>query len=229
MVNGNIRVKHNDGKDVIVETQASRVESGEDKKEGNEPGGLQGWKAFISESKVEEDDNVVSVLPGPLARAVSLQVPAKCSLKLACSQAGEIVVENVEGEIEASGINGSVKLLDVSGVALAHTINGHVKVTFQRILPNKAMSFSTLNGDIDVTLPATTKATVKLETLNGSIHSDFEILPDGGHRQSKVTQTVKGGTPFVWTTEKFRSGTINGGGPEFRFRAFNGTIHLRKK
>jgi hypothetical protein len=209
MLNGSIRVKGNDRKDVVAETQTVPNPA--------------------IDPKIEEEDNIVRVHPGPLAKAVNLYVPAKCSLKLACVQAGEIVVENVEGEIEASGLNGSVRLLDISGVAVAHTINGHIKVTFQRLLANKAMSFSTLNGDIDVTLPADTKATVKLEALNGSIHSDFEIVRPGLRGRPKAGVKPGGEIPSTWSTEKVRFGAINGGGPELRFQAFNGTIHLRKK
>ena len=212
LIEGSIRVKGVDRQDVLVETRPERGQRG---KPGVEP-------------KIEEDDNVVTVRPGPLTREVTVQVPTRASLTLACVQAGEILVENVEGEIEASGLNGSVRLLNVSGVALVHTVNGQVKASFRRVQPNKAMSFSSLNGDIDVTMPANIKASVKLETLNGRIESDFEVQPKNKRRSTGAT-TPAGENPFVWTTEKIRAGTINGGGPEFRFQAFNGTIHLRKR
>jgi hypothetical protein len=223
---GSIRVRGYSGKDITIEARPSDGSADN----GTPAKGL----------KVEEDDNVVSVSAGPLAGAVNLglQVPVRTSLKLACQQAGEIVVEQVEGEIEANGLNGSVTLADVSGVAVVHSFNGSIKVTLQRVTPDKPMSFSTLNGDIDVTLPANTRANVKLETLNASIHSDFEIQSDGATRPKAGTPSIwttetqpDGRTRLkaVWTTEKVRSGAINGGGPEFQFKAFNGTIHLRKK
>jgi DUF4097 and DUF4098 domain-containing protein YvlB len=215
LIEGNIRVKGVDRQDVLVETRPDR-------------GGAQRGKPGAIEPKIGEDDNVVTVRPGLMTREVTVQVPVRSSLTLACVQAGEILVENVEGEIEASGLNGSVRLVNVSGVALVHTINGQVKASFRRVQPNKAMSFSSLNGDIDVTMPANIRASVKLETLNGRIDSDFEIQPKNRRRSSGAANTAED-TPFVWTNEKIRTGTINGGGPEFRFQAFNGTIHLRKQ
>ncbi len=216
VMNGSIHVRGYEGPNVIVE---SRPVNGSPKQAV--PGFVAGMGV-----KVDEEDNVVSVSSGPVAGAldVYLQVPAKSSLKLACVQSGERGVDKVEGEIEASGINGSVRLLGVCGVVVANTLNGQVKVTFERVTPEKPMSFSTLNGDVDVTLPADTKANLNLETLNGRIESDFEIQQEG-----RVGQTGKAETTSVWTTEKIRSGTINGGGPEYRLKAFNGTIHIRKK
>lgn len=215
VMNGSIHVKVHDQQKVIIETRSIN---------GSPIPGIDSSAA--KGLKVEQDENVLSVSTGPLAGAVALylQVPVKSSLKLACLQAGEIVVEKVEGEIEASGLNGSVRLLDVSGVVVANTLNGQVKVTLQSVAPDKPMSFSTLNGDVDVTLPANTKANINLQTLNGRIESDFDIQPKDSPAQSSKT-----GSQPVWATEKIRSGTINGGGPEYRLKAFNGTIHIRKK
>ena len=46
--------------------------------------------------------------------------------------------------------------------------------------PNKPLSFSSMNGTIDVTLPADFKANVKLRTDHGEIYSDFDFKLSGG-------------------------------------------------
>ena len=79
-----------------------------------------------------------------------------------------------------------------------------------------------------MTLPSDTKATVKMETQNGSIYSDFEIQMNASPREPKVEDVRKGGGKFRVVTEKARFGSINGGGPEFRFKTVNGNIHIRK-
>src|SRR2546427_462588 len=88
---------------------------------------------------------------------------------------GSILVENVEGEIEASTQNGPVTLTNVAGVVIADSRNGKLLVQLSKVTPNKPMSFSTVNGDIDVTLPADIKAKFKLATQNGRAESDFDI------------------------------------------------------
>jgi hypothetical protein len=76
------------------------------------------------------------------------------------------------------------------------------------------MSFSSMNGSVDVTLPPTSKLNVKLRTQNGGIWTDFDI-------QTQPGSTGQG--------EKTITGTINGGGADFDLRTHNGNIYLRKE
>ena len=141
---------------------------------------------------------------------------------------GSVVVEKVEGEIEANNLNGPVTLTHVSGVVVAHSLNGEVTTQMDRVTPEKPMSFSTLNGDIDVTLPPDIKAKVKLETQNGAIYSDFEISLDRTGRAPTVEDGRKDGGKYRIVFDKGVVGAINGGGPEFQFKTVNGNIHIRK-
>ena len=69
-------------------------------------------------------------------------------------------------------------MLNVSGVVVAHSLNGEVLTQMDKVTPDKPMSFNTLNGNIDVTLPMTVKAKVNMETQNGAIYIDFAISLD---------------------------------------------------
>ena len=230
LMNGGITVKGYDGKDVVVEAGIRARGSNEEEKPDKKAGGLKRINVATTGLTVEEEDNVVSISTSSMYRGVDLaiQVPSKCSLKLSCMNEGEIRVEKVDGEIEASNLNGGVTLTNVSGIVVAHSLNGEININLERVTPEKPMSFSTLNGDIDVTFPSDTKATVKMETQNGSIYSDFDIQLSADPRQPTVEDGRKGGGKFRVVIEKARFGTINGGGPDFQFKTFNGNIHIRK-
>src|SRR5262249_57519438 len=88
---------------------------------------------------------------------------------------GESVVDGVEGESEGCHMNGAVSLNNVAGSVVAHSMNCRVMVGLREITPNKSMSFTSMNGDVDITLPPATKANLKMRTDNGEIRSDFEI------------------------------------------------------
>lgn len=227
---GGISVKGYDGKEVVVEarfrgSKPSKKESPDKKSEG-----LKRIEIATTGLTVEEEDNVVSVSTGPMGRTVdlSLQVPFATSLKLGCMNDGRVLVEKVEGEIEANNLNGSVTLTNVSGIVVAHSLNGEVLIHMEKITPDKPMSFSTLNGDIDVTLPPDIKANVKLETQNGSIYSDFEIGLDKNPRPPTVVDGRKDGGTYQIKFDKGVVGSINGGGAEIQFKTVNGNIHIRK-
>ena len=91
----------------------------------------------------------------------------------------------------------------------------------------KPLSFSTLNGTIDVTLPADFKANVKLNTNHGEIWSDFDFKLGGGGGITQQNNTSDG--KFRVTVDRNITGTINGGGSEATFHTFNGKIYIHKK
>ena len=227
---GGITVKGYDGQEVIVEARLRPGDSDDEEAANKKPGGLKRIDLATTGLMVEEDDNVVNIKTGLGHRAVDLviQVPFKTSLKLSCLNEGDIRAEKVEGEIEANNMNGAVTLTNVSGVIIAHSLNGPVRVNLERVTADKPMSFSTMNGDIDVTLPGDTKAKVKMETQNGSIYTDFDIQMSPDPRQPGVEDGHKEGGKYRVIIDKARFGTISGGGPEFQFKTVNGTIRIQK-
>ena len=91
------------------------------------------------------------------------------------------------------------------------------------------MSFSTLNGDIDITLPDNVRANVRMKTDNGEIYSDFDVKLDSGTRLAPSASGRQGDGTYHLRFDRTLRGTINGGGPEFQFTSFNGQIYIRKK
>jgi DUF4097 and DUF4098 domain-containing protein YvlB len=175
---------------------------------------------------VEEENNVVTVRMQRAQNAsLVVSVPPDTSLTLR-NMNGEIAVEGVKGELDANSTNGRITLTNVSGSVLANTMNGAIKVSMDSVDPNKPLSFSSMNGAIDVTLPADFKATVKLRTDHGEVYSDFDVKLSGGSITQKNDSTEG---KFKVTMDRTLAGTINGGGTEATFKTYNGTIYLRKK
>src|SRR5204862_2471499 len=105
---------------------------------------------------------------------IEIQVPAKTNLKLNALN-GTILVDGVDGEIDAQNTNGDVRLVNVSGSVVAHAMNGNLFATVREVASNKPMSFSSMNSNVDVTLPPSTRANLKIRADNGSAWSDFEV------------------------------------------------------
>jgi hypothetical protein len=80
-----------------------------------------------------------------------------------------------------------------------------------------------MNGNVDVTLPADTRARVKMKTHNGEIYTDFDVRLEGAGQAPNTGRGHRG------ESEMSVSGAINGGGPEMTFTSFNGRVYLRKK
>ncbi len=121
---------------------------------------------------------------------------------------GGISVSGLNGNVDAKTVNGSIKI-STSGYAEAATVNGEISAKLGTADWPKALSFKTVNGGINLDLPAGLGASVEAQTLNGSINSDFPL-----------TITEQKGKKHI-------RGTIGAGGRDLMLKTLNGSINLR--
>ena len=180
--------------------------------------------------EVEEEGNVVQISTQSWKAATDLviQVPRATSLEIRSSMDGAVVVEGVNGEIDINNINGPVTLSSVSGNTLVHTVNGDITVVLSRVAADKPLSFSTMNGNIDVTLPPDVKANLKMKSEQGEIFSDFDINMTRQPAKAEAAEKTEQGKYRI-TFDKSLYGVVNGGGQEIGFNTFSGDIYIRKK
>jgi hypothetical protein len=239
LINGGIVVKGYEGKEVIVEAKPRGHVIGEDEDEMENEGedekqdkhtGMMRLKAGGGGLSVEESMNVMEIsVPSWKADIdLTIQVPMNTTLKLRAVNNGGIKVENVNGDIEVANVNGRIILSRISGSAVAQTVNGDVTATFTRLDGKKPLSLVTLNGDVDITLPAAAKVDFKLKIDNhGEIYSDFELKLQNKSEKTVEDKRNHGGRYRV-KIDKTVFGSINGGGQEITLKTFNGDILLRK-
>ncbi len=178
---------------------------------------------------VTEQNNSVQISTESINRPLHLEilVPVNFNLKLSTVNNGNIMISNVNGNLELSNVNGSIVLEDVSGTAMANTTNGMVKANILKWDGKSPMAFSTLNGNVDVTLPANSKFNTKLRSDRGEVYTDFEMTRDAAATQAKTGARNDKGLYRVSTAD-FITGKVNGGGPEIMIKNMNGNIYLRK-
>jgi Toastrack DUF4097 len=192
--------------------------------------GMKQLSGSSSGLEVEEENNVVTVntQSWKAATDLTIQVPVATSLEINSSMDGAIVVEGVSGEIDINNLNGPVTLRNVSGNTLVHTVNGDIEAILARLAADKPLSFSSMTGDIDVTLPADTKASLKMKSDQGEIYSDFDIDMTRQPTRTEAAEKTEQGK-FRITFDKSLLGLVNGGGREISFNTFAGNIYIRKK
>ena len=227
LITGSITVKGYKGDEVIVEAR-TRTKNYTRKKSDSK--GMRRLAIRSTGLTVEEQHNEMKISAASHMRAIDLniQVPTNTSLKLSTINSGRIIVEDVQGEIELNNTNGSIEAYDISGSVVANTTNGKVKVTFDSVRSKKPMSFVSFNGNVDVTFPEDIKANVKMKSDQGEIYSDFDIKITDQPRLIQEDTRKRGGKYRV-KVESAVYGTINGGGPEYRFSTYNGSIYIRQK
>jgi hypothetical protein len=221
---GSIKVRAHSGRDVIVDARAARANQN---RPPAESGGLRRLDATVSGLVIEEENNVMTISGGGGSSRnvdVEIQVPSRTNLNLRVHQGGDIVVDDIEGEIEAQNHHGSVIANNIAGSVVANTHHGKVTASLRQVTANKPMAFTSFHGNIDLTLPAAAKANMKLRSDRGEIYSDFDI------QIGRLTQPAptKQGDRFRIELDRNLTGTINGGGAEFDLRSYHGNLYIRR-
>jgi len=177
--------------------------------------------------EISERDNRVSVEsnapPSPIA--IVARVPRRASLTLSTVNDGEIVVRDIVGDLQLENINGPITATNITGSVIAESVNNPITIGLAGVPAGGATSLSSLNGDITLTLPASAKAELHLDSARGEIVSDFEL--DVKPSKPRIERTEGRGGVSV-TMEDVIVATVNGGGPVIRVKTLNGSIKIAK-
>jgi hypothetical protein len=225
LVHGSITVRGTNRRDVLVTARPDA-----DRPSRRSDPDATGMRRIpqVAGFRITEEANRVKVSADSPNRPITFEIeaPMRSNLKLSTVNGGEIIVENVEGELDLSNTNGGIVMNNVAGSVNAGTTNGSVRATLTRVAAQKEMAFTSLNGTIDVTLPPTTKANLRLRSDRGDVYSDFDVQL----APSAPVVEENRGSNGRYRVSRNRSvvGTINGGGPEFQLRTFNSNVYVRK-
>ncbi len=218
----NIVVQSHSGQDVIVQY------SGEDDDEdwNKRKNGLRRISSGGLSLEITEDNNTVIINSQPHNNDLELKVlvPANFSAKINAVH-GDVEVHGLTGEIEIESVNGDVEITKISGSALINSVNGDIEARFDQVNPDAPMSFTGVNGDIEISLPGNAKFSAKMKTDWGDIYTNFEMEIDRSPKDNQVS-SKKG--KYKVTVNKWVYGSVNGGGTQYLFKTLHGDISIRK-
>ena len=132
----------------------------------------------------------------------------------------DIVISDFSSELEIKTLNPGIKLNNITGPVTLHAINGEIKAVFTSLSQESPTTITTINGDLDITIPTDTKADIELRTINGGLYTNHDIdfrKEKSGNNNMKL---IGGGGDI--------EGTLNGGGVELNLNSVNGSVYLRK-
>ncbi|WP_424962558.1 DUF4097 family beta strand repeat-containing protein [Ekhidna sp.] len=234
LVRGDIMVESYNGKEVIIEAEASTgskdgdCASCDDDDDGDRRSAPAGMKRIASspiELSASENNNRVEVETNSWKKPINLtiRVPANFDLEVSTVH-GQVDVTGVSGIHEISAVHGPLTLKDMSGSIVSNTVHGDIIVNFLKVTPNEPMSFVTLHGNVDVTFPGNIKATAKMRSDRGEIYTDYDMTVDRSKPEVKSDDGK-----YKVSINSWVYGDINGGGPEYTFKNMHGDIIIRKK
>jgi hypothetical protein len=230
LMKGWIKVVGYEGKEVIVQVfmDSTKERDEDDDRDDDSKGMKRIGSTGGMDVRADEDNNMVRISTSEQNKLIGLtiKVPQNTArIDVGTINDGGVTVSDVSGKIEIHNVNGGITATGISGSVVANTVNGDVIVKFKSVDASAAMGFSNLNGKIDVTLPADTKADFKLKCQRGEMFTDFDI--DVDKTRPKV-ETKNEDHFHQIKIDDWVLGKINGGGPQLVMESQFGSIYIRK-
>lgn len=126
---------------------------------------------------------------------------------------GSLQINNVSGEVNAQVVNGSIKATGLTTDSDISSVNGSIKVSYQSFAQDiEDIELETVNGSIKLYLPNDINAALDIETMHGSIKTDFGLRAE---ENSFVGKHLKG--------------NIGSGDVEVNLESVNGSVKVLKK
>ena len=122
---------------------------------------------------------------------------------------GGVRVEGATSEVEAHTVNGDASAMSSGGPVRASTVNGDIDVRMSE-LGTGDLDYSTVNGSVTLDFPDALDAEVDFATVNGSLRSDYPLTVTGKLNPRRMRAT------------------IGSGGRRLKVHTVNGSISLRK-
>lgn len=142
---------------------------------------------------------------GPVVDLV-IHLPAATTL-VASTVNGSVRAEGLTANVDARSVSGAIRL-DTRGTIRAKTVNGSIDARIGITTWKEPMDLSTVNGSIEVDLPATTNVDLHASTVNGTVSTTRPLT------EARVASTEI-------------DGHLGTGGSELRLRTVNGRIKVR--
>jgi DUF4097 and DUF4098 domain-containing protein YvlB len=224
---GNIKITGTNRTDILVNYSVMKGEEHEDdtKKMKN---GMKKISGSNFSFEMSENNNVAFIESANWFKPMDLEIEVPKNIVIEVkSNMGEIVeITSTTGSINVESNMGEIVLKDINGVANVSSNVGSIKVEFSSIPNPTAMLFSTTMGDVDIALPATFNADLKLKTDWGEVYSDMDLKTKPV--KPKLEKSKKD-EEFKVSTDSWINATLNGGGSPLTLKTKMGDIYLRKK
>jgi hypothetical protein len=112
---------------------------------------------------------------------------------------GNLTALGVQNDVVLGTLGGNI-VISTTEIGEASTFGGNITVMMGSTDPARDLRFSSLSGDVTVTVPAAVNAAADVSTLSGTAESDFSLTRVGGNPRHLAGTLGGGGQALILTT-----------------------------
>ncbi len=219
----NVEITASDGSEVVINAEIERDEEDAERAKGLKAINSLGLddNTGLGLSLQKEEGNIVITQIGDMHEQGSyvIQLPKSMAVDYSHNTYNSelLHIAGVSQEIIVSTNYTNIELENVTGPMSVKTVYGSIDAAFSSLNQTSSVSLNSVYSHVDVTVPSSSKANLKLKTPYGQIYTDMDINVSAGEDGMKNVSSKK------------VAGTINGGGVDFIIQSGYDNIYLRKK
>lgn len=220
------KVRENDWKDALPVKTITHVNGDNERKRPSTKGLKKVEKTNVN-IDIEELNNKVSIVSHTSRQNIMLtiKVPFSSNLDIELHRSEGISINNVHGNIEIESSMGPISAKGVRGSIVAESSSSDLSIVFEEFNLDNPSSLTVHRGDIDVTLPKKSSATIEVKNYDGEIFSGLDVEFENVDKVEKGNsrgrqQIVLGGS---------MQATINGGKQKLKLNTLRGDMFIRTK
>lgn len=146
-----------------------------------------------------------------------LTVPKDAELDEIKTVNGSVEISGSEGSVRASSVNGSVEASGLKASCELKSVNGKVSAEFVSLPSDTRARLGSVNGTVTIKIPADANASVKASTQSGHVSNDFGLTSYEKHHDDwgvRIGDSIKG--------------DIGKGGADVDLNTVNGSVRILK-
>ncbi|MEM9077776.1 MAG: hypothetical protein AAGC43_12080 [Bacteroidota bacterium] len=157
-------------------------------------------------------------------KKLTVKVPRSSDMSLLTNN-GDLGIENVQGKLDVISNYGKIDIKRIHGSVVASCPNGNTFIDFASLDKKNPSSITSLNGKIEVNVPAESSISFKLLSIEGNIYSNFDIqlIP----KVINHYENTENGSYLA--IKKWMVGSLNDGGQTISISTVHSNIYLKTK
>ena len=133
-------------------------------------------------------------------------------------------IDSYKGSVELKTLTADVKINNCTGPFTVSSTSGNIEAVFSSLDQEHPSSLASVSGFVDVTLPSSVKANLKVSTITGDMYNNLDLKSTSELNENERAEGLEniGGK----SKSEYQ---LNGGGQKLLLKSISGNIYLRKK
>jgi len=170
---------------------------------------------------ISEENGVVTIVKtnGNVEGKYEISVPAIANIEIEEVEwrSGSFDIENLSGNLIMKSNSSDITLKNVSGSIHVKSTSGEINADLKSLTSGHSHKISTVSGTINLIIPQHASLSLKLETISGSIRTEFDL---------KKEKEYKGSTLYRIGNLRRAEVDLNGGGDFIKVSSVSGIVKV---